>query len=163
VFRGPYPRRLTAEQYADAVAAITGEWNVLRSNKPEPGEFAREWRFKSSPLTRALGRPIRDQVYTDRNSEATMLQSLEVMNGATLSNILHRGARRMLGELPSPPENLFDSGTAGQGGPDTLFVDIDIANSKRLVLLLEDVDTYDPSRVVAGWTNAELVRPDGSV
>ena len=29
-----------------------------------------------------------------------MLQSLEVMNGATLANMLHRGAQRMLGELP---------------------------------------------------------------
>ena len=40
VFRGPYPRRLTAEQFADAVAAITGEWQILRDPKPEPGVFA---------------------------------------------------------------------------------------------------------------------------
>ena len=163
VFRGPYPRRLTAEEFADAVAAITGEWKILRSPRPEPGVFCREWRFKSSPLTRALGRPIRDQVYTERSSEATMLQSLEVMNGSTLANTLHRGARRMLGELPPAPDNLFDSGVAGQQGVDTAFFDIDISQSKRLYLLLEDVDTYDPSRLVAGWAKAELVGKDGAV
>lgn len=163
VFRGPYPRRLTAEEFADAVAAITGEWKILNSPRPEPGRFSREWRFKSSPLTRALGRPIRDQVYTERNSEATMLQSLEVMNGATFATTLHRGAKRMLGELPEPAENIFDSGVSGPGAVDTTFVDIDITGAKRLVLLLEDVDTYDPSRMLAGWANAELVARDGSV
>src|SRR5262249_3084789 len=121
VFRGPYPRRMTAEQFGDAAASITGEWRILRSSKPEPGIFAREWRFKSSPLTRVLGRPIRDQVYTERNTEATMLQALEVMNGATLSNTLHRGSKRMLGELPNPAENLFDSGVSGPGAVDTMF------------------------------------------
>jgi hypothetical protein len=30
-------------------------------------------------------------------------------------------------------------------------------------VLLEDVDTYDPSHVLAGWANAELVARDGSV
>jgi hypothetical protein len=162
VFRGPYPRRLTAEEFADAVASITGEWKILRSAHAEPGVFCREWRFKSSPLTRALGRPIRDQVYTERNSEATMLQSLEVMNGATLSNTLHRGAKRMLGELPKAPDNIFDSGVAGSGAADTWFVDIDIEGVKKLVLLLEDVDSYDPARMLVGWANAELVSRDGS-
>ena len=69
----------------------------------------------------------------------------------------------MLGELPKAPENLFDSGVCGPQGADTVFFDIDISQSKRLVLLLEDVDTYDPSRLVAGWANAELVGPDGAV
>ena len=50
-----------------------------------------------------------------------MLQALEVMNGATLANTLHRGAKRMLGELPRPAENLFDSGACGQQGTDTMF------------------------------------------
>jgi hypothetical protein len=161
VFRGPYPRRLTAEEFADAVAAVTGEWKILRSPKPEPGMYSREWRFKSSPLTRALGRPIRDQVYTERNSEATMLQALEVMNGATLSNVLHRGAARMQGKLPEPPVNLFDSGVCGQQGATRAMVDIDVSRSNRLILLVEDVDTYDPARAVAGWQNAELVGPGG--
>ena len=79
-----------------------------------------------------------------------MLQALEVMNGSTLANTLHRGAKRMLGELPPAAENLFDSGACGQQGTDTMFFDIDISQSKRLYLLLEDVDTYDRARLVAG-------------
>ena len=33
VFRGPEVRRLTAEQFADAIGSITGEWSVA----PVPG------------------------------------------------------------------------------------------------------------------------------
>jgi hypothetical protein len=94
-----------------------------------------------------------------------MLQALEVMNGATLANVLRRGAKRMLGELPPSPENLFDSGVRGQGGPGIAPfapVDIDISQSKRLILLVEDVDSYDPGRVVAGWAEAELTGPNGA-
>jgi hypothetical protein len=165
VFRGPYARRLTAEQFADAVSAITGEWGILRTPRPEPGSYERQWRFKSSPLTRALGRPIRDQVYTQRSTEATMLQALEVMNGATMSNLLHRGAMGMLGAAPKTPENLFDSGVIGSGTssvPAVVDIDIDISHSKRLILLLEDADAYDPSRVIAGLANPELVGPSGA-
>lgn len=42
-------------------------------------------------------------------------------------------------------------------------VDVDITGAKDLWLLIEDVDSYDPARVVAGWTGAELVGPEGSV
>src|SRR4029077_3999789 len=79
-FRGPEIRRLTAEQFADAVASITGDWNVYqppappaasgapgqgaRPPGPPPGRYTREWRIAANPLTRALGRPIRDQVFS---------------------------------------------------------------------------------------------------
>src|SRR6201999_2669324 len=58
-FRGPEARRLTAEQFADAVAAITGDWHVL----PPPaakgadipsGTYSREWRIAGGSLTRAM-------------------------------------------------------------------------------------------------------------
>ena len=81
VFRGPEVRRLSAEQFADAVGSITGEWSVAPSPpprvpgppRPDPaaplpsqptttGIEAREWRAPSSTLTRGLGRPIRDQI-----------------------------------------------------------------------------------------------------
>jgi len=83
------------------------------------------------------------------------------MNGATLSNLLHRGAQRMRGELPPPPGNLFDSGACGASGA-CGTVDIDISHAKKLVLLVDDVDSYDPSRVIAGWANPELIGPEGA-
>jgi len=42
-------------------------------------------------------------------------------------------------------------------------VDADITGAKELWLLIEDVDTYDPSRVRTGWLDAELTGPSGAV
>ena len=36
VFRGPEVRRLTAEQFGDAIGAITGDWNVYQPPTPPP-------------------------------------------------------------------------------------------------------------------------------
>jgi hypothetical protein len=46
------------------------------------------------PLTRALGRPSRDQAVTRRESITTTLQALELTNGATLDAMLRKGAVR---------------------------------------------------------------------
>jgi hypothetical protein len=160
VFRGPLPRRLTAEQYVDAISSITGEWRVLAPEESGTGVYSREWRLKSSPLTRSLGRPIRDQVYTRRNSEATTLQALEVVNGETLDNLLARGAKRMLGELPEAPPNLFDSGVVREH---PVAVDIDITGVNKLWLVTEDADSADPTRTVAGWVDPEFTGPAGTI
>jgi len=160
VFRGPLLRRLTAEQYVDAISSITGEWRVLSLEESGQGVYSREWRLKSSPLTRSLGRPIRDQVYTRRNPEATTLQALEVVNGETLDNLLARGAKRMLGVLPDAPPNLFDSGVV-RGDP--VAVDIDVTGVKKLWLVTKDTDSYDPARTVAGWANPNFTSPAGSI
>jgi hypothetical protein len=160
VFRGPMLRRLTAEQYVDAISSITGEWRVLAPEESGVGVYSREWRLKSSPLTRSLGRPIRDQVYTRRDTEATTLQALEVVNGETLDNLLARGAKRMLGELPESPPNLFDSGLVNERA---VPVDIDITAVNKLWLVTEDIDSYDPTRIVAGWINPEFTGASGTV
>jgi len=70
----------------------------------------------ASSLARALGRPIRDQVFSTRNTVATTLQALELVNGERLSNWLLRGARNMLGELPPPPTALFVTPINARGG-----------------------------------------------
>ena len=83
VFAGPEVRRVTAEQFADTIGLITGEWNIYyppsrpgaaagrrsrraprRTDAVSAGLYAREWRTASTRLTRALGRPIRDQVHS---------------------------------------------------------------------------------------------------
>jgi mono/diheme cytochrome c family protein len=157
-FQGPLVRRLTAEQFVDALSSLTGEWRVLQPATAGLGRYSRDWRMKSTSLTRALGRPIRDQVFTGRNNEPTTLQALELVNGEVMANLLHRGARRMLGKLPPAPANLFDSGEMRSG---QAVVDVDISGAKRLWLLLEDAGSYDPARVAAGWAAAELIGPDG--
>jgi hypothetical protein len=47
-------------------------------------------------LTRALGRPNREQVVTRRDSLATLLQALELTNGKTLDAALKAGAERLV-------------------------------------------------------------------
>ncbi|MBI3280578.1 MAG: DUF1549 domain-containing protein [Acidobacteria bacterium] len=160
IFRGPRARRLTAEQFADTVSAVTGEWGVLGSIRAEPGLYAREWQFKASPLTRALGRPMRDMAVTQRTNDPITLQLLELVNGTTLAARISRGARRMLGEMPAAPAPLFDSGVVNAH---RIIIDIDITGAHELRLLIEDYDSYDRGRVVAGWMDAILEGPGAAV
>lgn len=173
VFRGPEVRRLTAEQFADAIGAITGDWHVYEPPMPpvppgattppapSPGVYTREWRVAASPLTRALGRPIRDQVFSTRETQATTLQALELVNGETLTHWLLRGARKMLGELPPEPAAVFDRWYIGKGArPD---FDVDVSRAKRVWLVAHDAGTYSPEKIEAIWAGAELSGPNGAV
>jgi hypothetical protein len=157
-FRGPLYRRLTAEQFVDAISAITGEWGFQDNGEAGKAVYARNWRLQSDRLTRGLGRPIRDQVFTERSRDPTTLQALELVNGGTLSDLLYRGARRMTGELKPSPANLFDSGVRTTG---KAAVDVDITGAKQLWLVMTDDGTRDPAATIAGWAEAELLGPSG--
>jgi hypothetical protein len=164
VFRGPQVRRLSAEELADTLSAVTGEWRLFEKN-PEKDRMAvpaRDWHFKASPLALALGRPIRDQVFTTRDNRPTTFQALELVNGASLEDMLRRGALRLLDRLPGyppgPPENLFDSGRLRKGA---VSFDIDISGLKQLWLLEQNAGSYDPAHTVAGWVRVEFFGPRG--
>jgi len=64
----------------------------------------------------------------------------------------------MIGELPPTPANLFDSGRVSSN---RVTVDIDIAGTKELRLLVVDVDSYSPERVLPVWAEARLIGPAG--
>lgn len=160
-FRGPWPRRITAEEFSDAIAEITGNWRIRVDDKPVPGTYAREWRFKANALTRALGRPMREAAVTERLAESTTLQALELANGEIPTTMLRDGAKRMLDELEPAPASLWDSGLLRVRG--RASADVDITGRKELHLLMVDVDSYDASRVVAGWFGGELTGPGGPV
>ncbi len=155
VFRGPELRRISAEEYVDAIGAITGEWQVYLEPGAKQAVYSREWRLNSTPLSRAMGRPIRDQVYTERDTSATTLQALELVNGATLTRLINRGADRMLGQLRPPPKNIFDSGQISSGH---VKVDLDVSGLKQLRLVVADSGSYSPERVLAVWAEATLER-----
>jgi len=174
VFKGPEVRRLTAEEFADAIGSVTGEWHVYQEPEPEPdpkkpapvdapfvppkpGVYTREWRVASTSLTRALGRPIRDQVYSVRDSQPTTLQALELENGEPLTHWLNRGARKMLGELPPEPTPIFDRPLPKKG---TAPFEIDISHAQKLWLLVADTGSYSPEKVEAIWGGAELAGGD---
>jgi hypothetical protein len=177
VFAGPEVRRLTAEQFADAVGLLTGEWNVAPVRNPpaapsppaaasrtapsqprSAGAYARDWRVASSNLTRALGRPIRDQITSTRASLATTLQALELTNGEMLARWLSRGARRMVGELPPDPVSLYNRAVAGRNAAPSTF-EVDISSASRLWLIVQDTGSNVPEAIEPAWAQAELVGP----
>ena len=160
-FAGPEVRRLSAEQFADAIGAITGEWSVYPGRPATPGGvYAREWRAASSSLTRALGRPVRDQINSTRASEASTLQALELVNGEIYTRWLSRGARRMLGELPPEPISLYNRAVAGRNAAPAPF-DIDISKASTLWLVVHEAGSNVPEVLTPAWAQAELVGPAG--
>ena len=50
----------------------------------------------------------------------------------------------MLGILPEPSENIYDSGILGANKPAN--VEVDITGAEKLWLLVEDAESYDASR-----------------
>jgi Protein of unknown function (DUF1549)/Protein of unknown function (DUF1553)/Planctomycete cytochrome C len=182
VFSGPEVRRMTAEQFADAVGTLTGEWNVAPVRGPAPapappregagrgaavpsqptrsGVYAREWRVASSTLTRALGRPIRDQIISTRAMQSTTPQALELTNGEMLARWLSRGARRMLGELPEEPVSLYNRAVGGRNAAPSR-VEVDITSASRLWLVVQEAGSNVPEAIQPAWAQAELTGPSG--
>jgi hypothetical protein len=180
VFTGPEVRRLTAEQFADAIGTITGEWSTaplppaparrapsspasglrIDSDAVAGGVPAREWRAPSSSLTRALGRPIRDQVISTRPDDATTPQALELVNGTRLTEWLLRGARRLTNRVPAETYSRYTAGISGRV-PRARGFDIDVRTAAALWLVAEDAGSNAPNRVRAVWRDAVLVDADG--
>lgn len=133
-FRGPVVRRMTAEQFIDAVSTLSGVWptptgdllkmdgrgqggqvgavrEVLRSEKSPNAKEAVRVRAAlamDNALSRSLGRPNREQVVTRRDSLATMLQALELVNGTTLDGVLNRGAKQWIKEGEKDPQRIVE-------------------------------------------------------
>jgi mono/diheme cytochrome c family protein len=150
-FRGPLPRRLTAEQVVDTLSAITGEWRVVQTDTS--ARFAREWEMRSTALTRALGRPMRDQVITTRNAESSTLQALELVNGTTIHQQLRRGAQRLVGMLPAPPPSLWDSAGLRREGKRPFEVQV---RGPELHFFVDDIGSFDPERTVVRWLDVQV-------
>ncbi|MEX2015392.1 MAG: PSD1 and planctomycete cytochrome C domain-containing protein [Candidatus Hydrogenedentales bacterium] len=114
-FRGPRVQRLAAEQFVDALARVTDIWREEPKFLPPdvhvagPDVGVRAWRVPADTLTRALGRPNREQTVTRRPEEFTRLQGLELTNGVTLAALLTRGAEQLLEEKAPSPEALVET------------------------------------------------------
>nr|MDQ3332170.1 PSD1 and planctomycete cytochrome C domain-containing protein [Planctomycetota bacterium] len=102
VYAGPVAKRLSAEQFLDAVWTITGTGPDKASANigVEPqditdgvaGPPVRAAFVVSDPLMRSLGRPNREQVVTTRPDQLTTLQALDLSNGPLLAEMLTKGA-----------------------------------------------------------------------
>ena len=103
VFRGPEVKRMTAEQFLDAIGMMTGTAPAKRlfPVKQPPAvrkerEFLRSSLVALDPLLRSLGRPNREQIVTTRPDQLTTLQALDLTNGQLLSDMLAQGAAKLL-------------------------------------------------------------------
>jgi hypothetical protein len=181
VFAGPEVRRLTAEQFADAIGEITGEWNTYQPravssssatpasppSSPPPsmartsGVYGREWRVASTSLSRALGRPIRDQITSTRAVHASTPEALELVNGELLTRSLGRAARRMLGELPPEPLSLYNRTVAGRTATSSAF-EVDVSGATKLWLVVQENGSNVPEVIQPVWAQAELVGSSGT-
>jgi hypothetical protein len=93
-FSGPIARRMTAEQYIDALWRITDTTPRKSAAKlPDRGKSpVRSSLVACDLLMRSLGRPGREQVVTTRPEELSMLEALDLTNGQMMADYLAKGA-----------------------------------------------------------------------
>lgn len=103
-FKGLISRRMTAEQFSDAVSQIIFPLfdSTLQRYKPsqlihenlQKTEFVRAALVANNSFLTALGRPNREIVSTSRDSQGSLLQALELTNGEKLNSALQKGAAK---------------------------------------------------------------------
>jgi hypothetical protein len=93
-FSGPIARRMTAEQFMDAVWRITDTTPRKTAAKlSDRGKSpVRSSLVVCDLLMRSLGRPGREQVVTTRPEELSMLEALDLTNGQMMADYLAKGA-----------------------------------------------------------------------
>lgn len=115
VFTGMLRRRLTAEQFTDAVSKslepLYGDsvivYNLLPKDLKGQIPFPRAVLVKNDPYLTALGRPNRETVSTSRVSQASLLQALELTNGNRFNNALKTAAVKWKKQYPEKDKMIF--------------------------------------------------------
>ena len=97
VFQGPMVKRMSAEQFLDALEQIIVAANANSDSDSRRGTGRKRTGLsKIDHLKRTLGRTKRDVVVTRRESTATTAQLIELSNGRTLAETLTRGSKAWL-------------------------------------------------------------------
>jgi len=104
-FKGMHRRRLSAEQFVDAVSTTIDpiypdtirQYNPFKNSDSSISlRYARASLVKNDIFLTALGRPNRENVSTSRSSQANLLQALELTNGLTFNTVLESGSKKLL-------------------------------------------------------------------
>ncbi|MFZ9935973.1 MAG: PSD1 and planctomycete cytochrome C domain-containing protein [Luteolibacter sp.] len=100
VFRGPLAKRMSAEQFVDAVWTITGTapakpHQAVQRKADAASKMVRASLVPSDLLMRALGRPNREQIVSMRPDNLTTLEAIDLANGGQLAAALEQGAARL--------------------------------------------------------------------
>ncbi len=106
VFTGMVRRRMTAEQFADAVGRVVApvfpdslmkfDPKVANAVYLQGNSGPRASLVVNNMFLTSLGRPNRETVTTSRDGEANLLQALVLTNGSQFTAALSRGAERWL-------------------------------------------------------------------
>ncbi|MDR3716845.1 MAG: DUF1549 domain-containing protein [Puia sp.] len=139
-FRGMVRRRMSAEEFSDAVSESLQNiyadsmivYNLLPGSIKADIPFPRASLVKNDAFLTALGRPNRETVSTSRTSQANLLQALELTNGSLFNDAMRRAAlswkarytdpdkmvreiyRSTLGRLPSSDETAIAEKALGK-------------------------------------------------
>jgi len=114
IFTGLLKRKLTAEQFADAVSTLVYpvyakdaiKYNPFDSQKEylvQPN-FVRAALVQNDPFQTALGRPSRENITSVRDNQATLLLAMELTNGTKLNETLVNGAKKWIAKYNNPDE-----------------------------------------------------------
>lgn len=166
VFRGPELRRLSAEQFFDAIWMLTKTGPTkadagvslvpFADSVPADRKLIRASLVKSNALMRSLGRPNREQVVTTRPDQLTTLQALDLSNGQALGDLLARGASNYLKSYPRDDqliENVYERALCRRPSDD------EMATARRIVGSPMNVEgVADFLWVVAMLPEFQLVR-----
>ena len=112
VFTGMLKRKLTAEQFADAVSMVVHPIYSVGALKYNPqgdsiaftnaNSFVRAALVQNDPFLTALGRPSRENIISVRDNQGTLLQAMELTNGALLNETLIAGAQEWVAGHENP-------------------------------------------------------------
>jgi hypothetical protein len=116
VFNGPIRKRMTAEQFIDAVRTVVGVWpkpdkDAFEGGNGQGGQLnvvmkahgLEKWDdrpirtalVQRNSLQAVLGRPNREQVVTSRPDQLTTLEAINLANGPELAGLIREGAQKM--------------------------------------------------------------------
>jgi hypothetical protein len=112
VFAGPVARRLTAEQFFDALWRMTDTMpkKTAVSFGDRNEEPVRASLVIADLLMRSLGRPNRDQVVTTRPDDLSTLQALDLTNGPEMTELVLEGSKNLQEKFSDKPaEQLIES------------------------------------------------------
>ena len=98
VFQGPVVRRMSGEQFVDALDQVifAASDGAAKQENRGTGSDKRAGLRNITPLLRTLGRTDRDVVVTQRESVATTAQLIELSNGKAVADLMARGGKAWL-------------------------------------------------------------------
>jgi len=110
-FSGMTRKRMSAEQFSDAVSSLIAPLFADSNRRFDPfagappgmhPSYIRASLVANNSFLTALGRPNRETVVTSRESQANLLQALELTNGNTFNAVLKQGAEKWHAEFRDP-------------------------------------------------------------